>query len=229
MDHLHFFGIHLFYYMLVAAFLLPRIPVVGKFFNIINTLIHELGHALMSLLLQGKVSNIKVFQDTSGVTTTQSNSKFKSTLVSLAGYPFASVMAFVCFFLLSVGYEKWILVGLTAIFLIMLIFWIRNWYGAIWVLVFTLINIALLYFWRNDTANEIVAWFYSMMILVESVWSTWVLVWLSAKTPDKAGDATNLHKFAYLPAIIWAVLFALFALVMAYLSLVKVSILTWWF
>ena len=47
--------------------------------------------------------------------------------------------------------------------------------------------------------------------------------------PDKAGDATNLHKFAYLPAIIWAVLFALFSLMMAYLSLVKVSILTWWF
>ena len=73
------------------------------------------------------------------------------------------------------------------------------------------------------------AWFYSMMILVESVWSTFVLVYLSVQTPDKAGDATNLHKFAYLPAIIWAVLFALFALVMAYLCLVKVSILTWWF
>ena len=229
MSHLHFLGIHIFYYLLVVAFLLPRLPVVGKFFNIINTLIHELGHALMSLLLHGKVMKIQIFQDTSGVTTTKSDSKFKSTLVSLAGYPFSSVMAFVCFFLLSVGYEKWILVGLSVVFLIMLNFWIRNKYGAAWVLIFTLINFTLLYFWRNDTANEVMAWFYSMMILVESVWSTFVLVYLSVQTPDKAGDATNLHKFAYLPAIIWAVLFALFALVMAYLCLVKVSILTWWF
>ena len=99
MSHLHFLGIHIFYYLLVVAFLLPRLPVVGKFFNIINTLIHELGHALMSLLLHGKVMKIQIFQDTSGVTTTKSDSKFKSTLVSLAGYPFASVMAFVCFFL----------------------------------------------------------------------------------------------------------------------------------
>lgn len=226
---MHFLGIHIFYYLLVAAFLLPRIPVVGKFFNIINTLVHELGHALMSLLLNGKVAHIQIFQDTSGVTTTKSDSKFKSILVSLAGYPFASAVAFVCFFLLSVGYTKWILVGLSAIFLLMLIFWIRNGYGVAWVLVFTLINVALIYFWRNDTANEIVAWFYSMMILVESVWSTWVLVVLSVKTPDKAGDATNLHKFTHLPAVIWAVLFALFALAMAYLSLVKVHILPWWF
>lgn len=229
MEHLHFLGIHIFYYLLIVAFLLPRIPVVGKFFNIINTLIHELGHALMSLLLYGKVTKIQIFQDTSGVTTTQSDSKFKATLVSLAGYPFASAMAFVCFFLLSVGYGKWILIGLSAIFLIMLIFWVRNWYGFFWVLTFTLFNVVLLYFWRNDTANEIAAWFYSIMVLVESVWSTFVLVYLSVKTPDKAGDATNLHKFALLPAVVWAVLFAIFALWMAYLSLVRVSILTWWF
>lgn len=229
MSHLHFLGIHIFYYLLIVAFLLPRIPVVGKFFNIINTLVHELGHALMSLLLNGKVMKIQIFQDTSGVTTTQSDSQLKSFLVSIAGYTFASATAFFCFFLLSVGYEKWILVGLSVLFLIMLIFWIRNKYGAAWVLIFTLINFILLYFWRNDTANEVMAWFYSMMILVESVWSTFVLVYLSVKTPDKAGDATNLHKFAYLPAVIWALLFALFALWMAYLSLVRVNILPQWF
>lgn len=229
MDHLQFLGIHIFYYLLVVAFLLPRIPVVGKFFNIINTLIHELGHALMSLILNGKVSTIQIFQDTSGVTTTKSDSKFKSILVSLAGYPFASAFAFVCFYLLSVGYTKWILVGLPVIFILMLIFWIRNWYGFAWVLIFTLINIVLIYFWRNDTVNEAIAWFYSLMVLVESVWSTWVLVTLSVKTPDKAGDATNLHRFTHIPSVIWAVLFALFALLMAYLSLVRVSILPKWF
>ena len=229
MDQLHFFGIHIFYYLLAAAFLLPRIPVVGKFFNIINTLIHELGHALVSLLLQGKVSNIKVFQDTSGVTTTKSDSKFKAFLVSLAGYPFASGAAYLCFFLLKMGYYKWILIGLPALLLLMLLFWIRNGYGVAWVIIFALLNAALLYFWRNETVNEAVAWFYSLMILVESVWSTWVLVVLSVKSPDKAGDATNLRRFTHLPAVIWAVLFALFALAMAYLSLVQIHILPWWF
>ena len=39
----------------------------------------------------------------------------------------------------------------------------------------------------------------------------------------------RMHKFTHLPAFIWAVLFALFALAMAYLSLVQVHILQWWF
>ena len=62
MNDLHFFGIHIFYYLLVVAFLLPKVPVVGKFFNIINTLIHELGHALMALLFEGKVVRIEIFK-----------------------------------------------------------------------------------------------------------------------------------------------------------------------
>ena len=32
------------------GFLLPRIPVVGKFFNVINTALHEFGHALNGML-----------------------------------------------------------------------------------------------------------------------------------------------------------------------------------
>ena len=34
---------------LAVAFILPRLPVVGKFFNIINTALHEFGHALVAL------------------------------------------------------------------------------------------------------------------------------------------------------------------------------------
>ena len=74
----------------VVALILPRIPVVGKFFNIINTALHELGHALMALLTGGEVRKIELFNDTSGTTTTVSKNKFASVLVSLAGYPFAA-------------------------------------------------------------------------------------------------------------------------------------------
>ena len=213
-------------YEVLVIFGKRRFGEVGKYCNIINTLIHELGHALMSLILHGKVSKIQVFKDTSGVTTTGSDSKFKSILVSLAGYTFASAAALCCFFLLSVGYEKWIIVGLSVTFLIILIFWIHNnWFGVAWVLAFILINVMLLYFWRNDSVTEAVAWIYSTIMLVESVWSTFELVHISVRTPEKAGDATKLHKFAYLPSLIWAVLFALFSIWMAYLSLVQVHIL----
>ena len=61
----------LVYLFIILALLLPRVPVVGKWFNVINTIVHETGHALMALLMEGKVHKIEIFQDSSGATTTQ--------------------------------------------------------------------------------------------------------------------------------------------------------------
>lgn len=215
MQNLQLFNIHIVYYLLVLAFLLPRIPVVGKFFNIINTLIHEFGHTLVALLLQGQVKQIQIFSNTGGVTQTKSKSGIAAFLVSIAGYPFASGVAFGCFYLLSVGYEKWVVIGLPILFLFMLILWIRNKYGLIWVLAFLVINDLLIYVNRPDYIL-IAAWFYSFMILWESVYSTFVLLYLSITNASAAGDATNLHKMTHIPAFFWALLFCAFAVWMAY-------------
>lgn len=224
MQDLHLFGIHLFYYLLVLAFVLPRVPVVGKFFNIINTLIHELGHALLSLILQGQVINIQIFNDTSGVTLTKTSSTFVAIMVSLAGYPFSALAGYACAHLLSVGYEMWIVAGLSIIFLFMLILWIRNIYGIIWTLVFVGVNALLIYYWKNAVYIQIAAWFYTLMILIESVWSALVLVALSFRNSDQAGDATNLRNFTRIPAVVWALLFAAFAVWMGWHSLLKLGV-----
>lgn len=224
MQDLHLFGIHLFYYLLVLAFVLPRVPFVGKFFNIINTLIHELGHALLALVLQGQVLKIQIFNDTSGVTLTKANSTFAAIMVSLAGYPFSALVGYACAYLLSVGYEMWIVTGLSIIFIFMLILWIRNIYGIIWTLIFVGVNALLIYYWKNDLYIQIAAWFYTLMILIESVWSALVVLLLSLRNSDQAGDATNLRNFTKLPSCIWALLFAAFAVWMGWHSLLKLGV-----
>jgi len=215
---LHFFGIHIFYYLIVIAFLLPRIPVIGKFFNIINTLVHELGHALMALILQGQVVRIQVFSNTGGVTVTKSKSGFAAFLVSLSGYPFASLSGLLCAYLLSLGYGSWIVLGLSILFLFMLILWVRNVYGVVWILLFALLNGVLFFYVKNPVYVEIAAWFYTLMILIESVWSSLVLLFLSIKQSDKAGDATNLQAATHVPAVIWSLVFVAFAGWMVYCS-----------
>ncbi len=192
--------------MIVLAFLLPRIPVVGKFFNIINTALHEFGHALMALLTNGSVQQINLFQDTSGTTTTKSSGKLAATFVSLAGYPFAASVAWLAFYLVQNGAEQGLIIGLSLLFVIMLLFWIRNWYGFFWVVLFCALNGFLIYY-GNESYIHYAAQFYAFMILMESVTSSVILLVLSVKDSKKAGDATNLAKYTHIPAFLWSLLF----------------------
>ena len=188
------------------GFLLPRIPVVGKFFNIINTALHEFGHALMALLTGGSVERIELFNDTSGSTTTKSDSKVGAFLVSIAGYPFAASVAWLAFYLIGQGAEKGLVIGLSVLFVLMLLFWIRNWYGVLWVLLFCAVNGVLLYY-GNASHLQYAALFYAAVILAESVTSSITIVVLALRDGNKAGDATNLAKLTHLPAFLWALLF----------------------
>ncbi len=198
------------YIVLIAlSLLLPRIPVVGKFFNVINTALHEFGHALMALITSGSVERIELFQDTSGTTATKSSNRLAASLVSLAGYPFAASVAWLSFYLIQKDAAQGLIVGLSVLFVIMLLFWIRNGYGALWVLLFCSVNAFLIY-----KGNEIyiyqVARFYAFMILVESISSTITLVVLAVRNPKKAGDATNLAKYTGIPALVWTLLFVIY-------------------
>lgn len=191
---------------IALGFLLPRIPVVGKFFNIINTALHEFGHALMALVTGGSVDKIELFNDTSGTTTTKSGSRFSAFLVSVTGYPFAASVAWLSFYLIKQGAEQGLVIGLSILFAVMLLFWIRNWYGALWVVLFCVGNGLLLYYGEPEWLHY-VALFYAVMILMESITSTVTIVVLAIRDGDKAGDATNLAKTTHVPAFFWAILF----------------------
>jgi hypothetical protein len=216
-------SIPLIYWFAGLALLLPRIPVIGKWFNIINTAIHELGHALMALILEGNVKKIELFNDASGTTTTSTKTKFGSFLVAIIGYPFSSLVSFFVFYLLSVGYEKGFVLGISILFLFMLILWIRNIYGALWILVFCALNGYLIYL-NNTKYIHVAALLYAVFIAVDAVFSALTVLYLSVKQKDKAGDATLLKKITGVPAFIWGLLFAGIAGFVFYLIIMKLDL-----
>ena len=222
MKSLTLFGIPAIYIFIPIALILPRIPVVGKFFNIINTAIHEFGHAVMALIMQGKVHKIELMRDTSGSTVTQCPTTIGNILVSLAGYPFAAFAGWFCCYLNEVGYQIGLVIGLSILMVVMLIFWIRNWYGFIWIILFCALNGWLLYYNDNQQYIDIAALFYAVVVMIEAVSSSFILLVLSIKNGQAAGDATNLAKFTHIPAFIWALLFLAFSCWMAYLSAMMV-------
>jgi hypothetical protein len=207
----------LFYILLLVALLLTRIPVLGKYFRSVNTLVHEAGHAFMTLLLSGEVIAVNIFADTSGTTVTKAKNKPAQALIALAGYPVSALTGLLCLNLYYHGYHLSILFILSSITLIIMILSLRNMYGLFWAGTFVVLNLLLIYF-NNKTLIFAFSTFYAVIIFTDSIISSVVLLVLSVKQPKKAGDATNLQKITKIPVAIWALLMLAFTLFISWLA-----------
>lgn len=210
----------LFYLLLLTAILLTRIPLFGKYFRSVNTLVHESGHAFVTLLLSGEVIAVNLFADTSGTTVTKAKGKIAQALIALAGYPLSALTGWLCLFLLYRGYNLYILFILTSIALIIMILSLRNMYGLFWAGTFVVLNLLLIYF-NNNTLIYAFAAFYTVIIFTDAILSSFVLLVLSIKQPKKAGDATNLNKITKIPAVMWAIILLAFTLFISWLSVIN--------
>jgi hypothetical protein len=206
-----------FYLLVSASFILVKLPVIGRFIRVTNTMIHESGHAFMALLTSGSVLSIDLFRDTGGTATTQSKNRVSKALVSLAGYVFSSVSAYAVFYLMKFGYYREIIYGLLGIALLNLLLWVRNPYGVVWLIIFTGLTGSFLYF-RLEQVIVITAVFLSGTLLIESVTSAAAVFYLSLTSPAKSGDAKNLKDITFIPALFWGALFFGQALYLAYLA-----------
>jgi hypothetical protein len=206
-----------FYILLIIALLLTRIPLIGKYFRSVNTLVHEAGHTFTTLALSGEVIAVNLFADTSGTTVTKAKGKFSQILIALAGYPVSALTGWLCLLLLHKGYYLYILFILTSIALIIMILSLRNMYGLFWAGTFIVLNLLLIYF-NNQNTIYVFSAFYSVIIFTDAIVSSFVLLILSFKQPKKAGDATNLKKFTKIPAFFWALLLLAFTLFISWLS-----------
>ena len=207
---------------LILALILTQMPIVGKYFAILNTMIHESGHSLMSLITGGEVRRVSLLPNTSGFAVTGHTSWIGQVLTSLAGYVFASFFAFVFFWLISRGQYKWIIYILMGFLLINLIFWVRNVYGLFWIFTF-----GAGFLWLLRTGHEqvvhYVLLFLASLILVESVTSAFEIMWISLVSPGQAGDAANLARTTkIIPAPFWGIAFFVQALYFALLSIKRV-------
>jgi len=209
-----------FYVLLITALLLTRIPILGKYFRSVNTLVHEAGHAFATLALSGEVIAVNLFADTSGTTVTKAKGKFSQSIIALAGYPASALTGWLCLFLVHRGYYLYVLFILTSIALIIMILSLRNMYGLFWAGTFIVLNLLIIYF-NNKSAIYAFSTFYSVIIFTDAIVSSFVLLVLSFRQPKKAGDATNLQKFTKIPAFIWATLLLAFTLFISWLSVIN--------
>ena len=195
-----------FYGLLAICFLIIYIPVIGKYIRVLETMIHEGGHVLMALLTRTKTKKINLFSNTSGETHIAPASTLKTILIGLMGYPFSSTLAWLSFWAIDNAYHRWFIIALCIITLLFLLVYIRNGYGIFWAITFLAGNGYLIYVGKTAILN-ILAVIYADILFLSSLGSCFVIMYLSFKFPNKAGDATLINKVTHIPTQIIGIIF----------------------
>ncbi|TCZ76325.1 M50 family peptidase [Paenibacillus albiflavus] len=197
--------------IIIGTAVLTELIPFSSFFRNVETLIHEFGHALLTLVLSGKVHFIYLFSNHSGVTYSYVNERWQFIPIALAGYILSAILTIVLFWLYNRNQHRKGLIGLTILTLICVLFFVRNAFGVFWCIGFIALNIGaylLPWKWVRDFYYLLI----SFICLVESVIGPMYLAFLSITSPASAGDAANLSRITFIPAIIWSLLFTVIAI-----------------
>jgi hypothetical protein len=187
----------------LALSVTPWGPIVLYPFKIFTTWVHECSHALMAVLVGGRVGSITIETNTSGLTESLiPPTRTARALVSSAGYLGASVVG--CLLLAATRVEKWarsILWGVGAFMLFTLLVWIRNPFGWFAVLAW---GAALLSLARRGS-KEVMRFVVSLLaiqVALNAVYDIRVLFLIRGG----ASDAEAMARLFILPAWFWATL-----------------------
>ncbi|MDC3412130.1 M50 family metallopeptidase [Aquibacillus sp. 3ASR75-11] len=193
-------------YYIILAFLLTKLPIVGTYFRLVNTIIHEVFHVFVSKITGGKAHNIALNTDTSGHAVTSTTSWLSRVLTAYAGYTGSSLTAFGFYYLLYNEKETTVAILILAVTVLATILWVRNLFGIIWSISFTT-SLGYLVYKQMDVILVNISFFLSAVLLVESIRSAIHIMVISIKRPNEAGDAKLLQRCTLIPAVVWGVVF----------------------
>lgn len=192
---------------------------IKAFIGLPETIVHEFCHALMAILTFGKAKSIQIFSNGEGLAVSATGSWFSRTAITLAGYIGASVIAYGFVHLLVEGQLQWIFYLFSGIAVFTLLY-IRNFFGFFYV---GLLNVswAVILYYDAYYWQQLLTYYIVIVCLAYSLYSATVVMYLSWKSPDEAGDATNMKKLTYIPAQVWGVLFFIQAAYFYVVSILK--------
>ena len=180
-------------------------------FKLFTTWVHECAHALMIVLVGGRVTSITIEPDTSGLTQSLVPvGRVARGLVASAGYLGAAVVG--CLLIAATRVEKWahlILLSLGAFMLLTLVLWLRNPFGFAVVLAW---GVALLALARKGIGNapRFLLSLLGIQVALNSVYDIRVLFLIDRGQ----SDAATMARLFLLPSWVWATAWMLMSVAM---------------
>ena len=191
--------------------LTPWAPFLLYPFKLFTTWVHECSHALMTVIVGGRVTSIAIEPDTSGLTQSLVPvGRVARGVVASAGYLGAAVVG--CLLMAATRVEKWarvILLGLGACMLLTLVFWMRNLFGFAVVLAW---GVALITFARRGVAAALrfLLSLLAIQVALNAVYDIRVLFQLDRGQ----SDAATMARLFLLPSWVWATAWILMSVAM---------------
>ncbi|MGY2746610.1 M50 family metallopeptidase [Pseudarthrobacter sp. O4] len=203
----HVTGTELAVVMLLAVALsLPS--ATWRYFGLLATVTHELGHAFAALMTGQRLGGIRLRLDHSGTTTTYSRGRLPTVWSTFWGYPVPAVVGAA---MVWCGFNGWgpaaMSVG-TLLLLASLVF-IRNGAGLL-ITTAAVLAAALLVLFVPPEFNGHVMIVLGLALLVAAVRDLGKLANVHLRRRDRlpTSDAYLLFRATSIPAVVWIVLFA---------------------
>jgi hypothetical protein len=199
----------------LIASLTPWGPTLLYPFKLFTTWVHETSHALMTVLVGGRVTAVTIDPDTSGLTHgLVPASRVARGLVASAGYLGAALVG--CLLMAATRVERrarTILYGVGAFMLLTVVVWMRNVFGVVVVLAW---GLALVTMARRRMANSLrfLLSLLAVQVALNSVYDIRVLFLVNGPS-----DAATMARLFLLPAWFWAATWMLMSVAMLWWTL----------
>ena len=197
----------------VASLVLARLPLLNLLvypFELFNTFVHEISHALAALLTGGSVQRFEIYPNGSGVALVRGGITW---IVASAGYLGSALVGSGLLLLVSRGVTpRTVLLVLGVGLLVMCVLFVRNIFGIVAGIGLTaaLIGAATQLPPRLSAALLL---FLTVQMCLKALDSLWDLLRISSSS-HRTSDAQIMRQVTGVPAIIWALLWSMAALLL---------------
>ena len=182
----------------VIALVIAPLPLINIPFNWLETVFHELSHAVFTLLTGGKVMVLRLYPNGAGEVLSQGGNQ---VLIAFAGYFGAACWGWILY-QVSFGqrFSKWLLYGLIASMALSLLLWVDLLLTAFILLVLmvllllVVINVGGL--WLSRLLQLM-----AILVLFNAIKSPIYLI-----DGQNRGDGAILARLTYIPEFVWVML-----------------------
>jgi hypothetical protein len=190
-----------------VALVLVLLPATWPRVRLGVTVVHEAGHAVVAVLVGRRLQGIRLHSDTSGLTVSRGKPRGPGMVVMLAaGYLAPAVLGLAAALLLAAGRSVGLL-WLVVVLLAGLLVWVRNWYGAL-VLVLAGAGVLLLTWYAAPRVQSVAAYLVAWTLLLGAP-RPLVELLREGRRRSRTSDPDQLARLTPFPAVLWVVVLLL--------------------